>query len=190
MSPSTRPYLSFALSQPSRSLSPQRRPLCCSVVPPSSPGLCRRLGHGELHRSLVHREPAVVFPPTNPSAWSTLNLSPEQVGVCHHRGFSLSGQPESPSTVPSCPEHRLWVSNLPPPFFCTSFVSSWVILARRSRLSSGRRVLMAYDRYSPSTSPNLGVGHSYPLTEAHASFNAPDCPLPMGIACRSGLWSA
>jgi hypothetical protein len=48
-------------------------------------------------------------------------------------------------------------------------------LARRSRLSSGRHVLTAYDRYSPSPSPNLGVGHSYPLTEAHAGLNALDC---------------
>jgi hypothetical protein len=78
--------------------------------------------------------------------------------------------------VPSCPERHLWVRNLPPPFFCTSSISPRGILASWSRPSSDRRVFTASDRYSPSPCPNLGVEHSYPLTETHAGLGAPDCP--------------
>jgi hypothetical protein len=105
--PLARPCLSFTLSQPSHSLSPQRRPLCWSVVPPSSLGLYHRLDHGELRRSLVHRESTVVSPLIDPSARSALNLSPTQVGVRRRHDFSLSGQPESPHAVPSHSERRL-----------------------------------------------------------------------------------
>jgi hypothetical protein len=80
----------------------------------------------------------MVFPLIDPSAWSTLNPSPAQVGVHRRRGFSSSDQPESPRAVPSCPKHRLWVSNLPPTFSCTDPVSPWVISARRSGLWSAR----------------------------------------------------
>jgi hypothetical protein len=61
--PFAHPCLSFSLSLPSCSLSPQRRPLCHATVLPSSLGLCRRLSLGELRRSPVHLEPAVVPPP-------------------------------------------------------------------------------------------------------------------------------
>jgi hypothetical protein len=64
--PSAHPCLSFALSLPSCSLSPQRRPLCHATIPLSLLGLCRRLGLSELCRSPVHREPTVVFPPPIP----------------------------------------------------------------------------------------------------------------------------
>jgi hypothetical protein len=105
--PSTRPCLSFALSQRTCSLSLQRRPLCCSTILPSLSVLYRRLGHGELRQSLVHREPAVVFPSTDPSARSVLNLSHAQVRVRHRCGFSSFRQPETPRTVPSCLERFL-----------------------------------------------------------------------------------
>jgi hypothetical protein len=140
-----------------------------SVVLPTSSGLCCRLGHGELRRSPMHQEHIVVFPPIDPSARFALNPSPAQVGVRRRHGFSSSGQPDSPRSVPSCPERRLWVSNLPPPFFRTNYVSPWVILAHWSRSSSGCRVVTASGHCSPSPSPNLGVEHSYPLAEAHAA---------------------
>jgi hypothetical protein len=116
----------------------------------------------------------VVSPLIDPSPRSLLNLSPAQVRVLRRCGFSSSGQPESPRAVPSCPERRLWASDLPPPFFCTNSASPWVISARRSRPSSGLRVFTASGHYSPSSSPNLGVEHSYPLLEARVSLSAPD----------------
>jgi hypothetical protein len=105
--PSARPCPSFALSMPSRSHSSQCRPRRCPIVLSSSPGLRLRLGHGELHRSPVRQGPTVVFPSTDPSAQSVLNLSPTQVRVCHRHGFSSSGQPEPPRTMPSCSERHL-----------------------------------------------------------------------------------
>jgi hypothetical protein len=142
--PSAHPCPSFTLSLPSRSLSPQCRPRCCSAVPPASPGLCCRLGHGE---------PAVVFSFINPSVRSALNPSPTQVGVRRCHGFSLTGQPKPPRVMPSCLEHHFWVSNIPPPFFCTIFVSPGEIMACWSQSSSGLHVSTTSDRSNPSQCP-------------------------------------
>jgi hypothetical protein len=83
--------------------------------------------------------------------------------------------------VPSCPEHRLWVRNLPSPFFCTSSVSSRGILARRSHPLLDHRFFMASSRYNPSPCPNLGIEHSYRLTKTHADLIAPDYPPPRWV---------
>jgi hypothetical protein len=91
--------------------------------------------------------------------------------------------------VPRCHEHRLWVSNLPPPFFCTNSASPWVILAHRSHPSSGRRVLTASGHCSPSSSPNIGVEHSYPLAEAHVGLIVSDYS-PLRRALLAGVASS
>jgi hypothetical protein len=40
---------------------------------------------------------------------------------------------------------------------------------------------MASGHYSPSTSPNLGVEHSYPLPEARVGLSAPDYSSPRRV---------
>jgi hypothetical protein len=77
------------------------------VAPPSPPGLCHHLGHGELRLSSVHREPAVVSPFTNPYVRSMPNLSPAQTGARRCRDSSSSGQLKPSSAMPTFPEHRL-----------------------------------------------------------------------------------
>jgi hypothetical protein len=93
------------------------------VAPPSPPGLCHHLDHGELRLSSVHREPAMVSPFTDPYVRSTPNLSPAQTGARRRRDSSSSGQPKPSSAMPTFPEHHLKVRNLSPSFFCTEFVS-------------------------------------------------------------------
>jgi hypothetical protein len=85
------------LAPASHSLSPSprahsARSAATSAVLPSSSGHCRRLGHSELRRSLVHREPVVVSPFTNPSARFALNPSSAQVRVYlrHEKGPRLT----------------------------------------------------------------------------------------------------
>jgi hypothetical protein len=95
-------------------------PRCRFTVLPSPLDFCQRFGHGELRLSLAHREPTVVSPFLNSTAWSTLSLFLAQVGARRRRDSSTPGQPEPPRVVPSLPKHRLRVSD-PPSLFCANF---------------------------------------------------------------------
>jgi hypothetical protein len=91
---------------PTTSHSPSRSaasPRFRFVVLPSPLDFCQHFGHGELHLSLVHQEPAVVSPFLNSTAWSALILFPTQVGARRRRDSLTTGQPEPPRAVPSRP---------------------------------------------------------------------------------------
>ena len=109
-----RSFPAIALTQP------QRCPCCCFIVLPSPLDFCQRFGHGELRLSLAHWEPMVVSPFLKSSTRSALNLSPAQVGARRRRDSSTSGQPEPHRAVPSCPKHRIWVSDIPVSLFCAN----------------------------------------------------------------------
>jgi hypothetical protein len=64
----------------------------CLDVPPSSPGLCHCLGHGELCLRVVPREPTSVSPSNGPSAPSASDSRPAQTGD-RRRRVSLSTSP-------------------------------------------------------------------------------------------------
>jgi hypothetical protein len=94
------------------------------LTQPSSPGLCHRLAHSKLRLSRVHREHASVSPFPGPSALFAPNSFPVQTEGRRRHVPSSSSQPEPPYAVPRFPEHRPWVRNIAPPFFCTNFVST------------------------------------------------------------------
>ena len=116
--PSAHPCLTLALSLPSHSPSRSAAPRCCFTFLLSPLDFCQRFGHGELCLSLAHREPTIVSPFLKSSTRSALHLSPAQVGARRRRDSSMSGQPEPHRAVPSCPKHRIWVSDIPVSLFC------------------------------------------------------------------------
>jgi hypothetical protein len=120
------PCLTFTLPPPSHS--PNRSaafPRCRFAVLPSPLHFCHRFGHSELRLRLGHWDSPVLSPFLNSSARSVLSLSPAQVGACRHRDSSTPGQPEPPRAVPSCPKHRVWVSDPTSSLFCANHASPW-----------------------------------------------------------------
>jgi hypothetical protein len=112
--PHIRSFPALALTQP------QRRPRCCFTFLLSPLDFCQRFGHGELCLSLAHREPTMVSPFLKSSTRFALHLSPAQVGARRRRDSSTSGQLEPHRVVPSCPKHRIWVSDIPVSLFCAN----------------------------------------------------------------------
>ena len=170
--PSARPCLTFALSLPSHSPSRSAAPRCCFTFLLSPLDFCQRFGHGELCLSLAHREPMVVSPFLKSSTRSALHLSPAQVGARRRRDSSTSRQPEPHRAVPSCPKHRIWVSDIPVSLFCANSAIRGGF--RPSKLPlAGPQHLHGVRPLQPLPEPELRPRAPHPLPGAYANRRAP-----------------